>query len=71
MDSNVFKGKWKQVKGETQKQWGKLTNDDMDVIDGERDKLIGKLQERYGYAKDEAEKEYHKWSSTYNSSSTV
>jgi uncharacterized protein YjbJ (UPF0337 family) len=50
LDSNVLKGKWMQIKGETQKQWGKLTNDDLDVIDGERDKLVGKLQERYGYA---------------------
>jgi uncharacterized protein YjbJ (UPF0337 family) len=71
MDANIFKGKWKQLRGETQKQWGKLTNDDMDVIDGEREKLIGKLQERYGYAKDRAEKEYHDWSSTYKSNSTV
>jgi uncharacterized protein YjbJ (UPF0337 family) len=62
MDNNVFKGKWKQMRGEVQKQWGKLTNDDLDVIDGEREKLIGKLQERYGHSKDVAEKEYHDWS---------
>ncbi|MFC4779077.1 CsbD family protein [Paenibacillus sp. GCM10023252] len=67
MDNNVFKGKWKQIKGETQKQWGKLTNDDIDVIDGEREKLIGKLQERYGYAKDRAEQEYTDWSNKHNS----
>ncbi|HEY0826725.1 MAG TPA: CsbD family protein [Bacilli bacterium] len=66
MDENVFKGKWKQVKGEAQKQWGKLTNDDLDVIDGQREKLVGKLQERYGYAKDAAEKEYHDWSERNN-----
>jgi uncharacterized protein YjbJ (UPF0337 family) len=65
LDSNVFKGKWMQVKGEAQKQWGKLTNDDLDVIDGERDKLVGKLQERYGYAKDQAEEEYHNWSNNH------
>jgi uncharacterized protein YjbJ (UPF0337 family) len=65
MDNNVFKGKWKQIKGEAQKQWGKLTNDDLDMIDGEREKLIGKLQERYGYAKDDAEKEYHEWTNTH------
>lgn len=62
MDSNIFKGKWKQIKGEAQKQWGKLSNDDLDVIDGEREKLVGKLQERYGYAKDRAEQEYSDWS---------
>jgi uncharacterized protein YjbJ (UPF0337 family) len=62
MDNNVFKGKWKQMKGEVQKQWGKLTDDDLDVIDGEREKLVGKIQERYGHTKDAAEKEYHDWS---------
>jgi len=65
MDNNVFKGKWKQLKGEAQKQWGKLTDDDMDVINGEKDKLVGKLQERYGHTKDAAEDEYHRWSSSY------
>jgi uncharacterized protein YjbJ (UPF0337 family) len=63
MDNNIFEGKWKQMKGEVQKQWGKLTNDDMDVIDGQREKLIGKLQERYGHTKDAAEKEYSNWES--------
>jgi uncharacterized protein YjbJ (UPF0337 family) len=62
MDSNIFKGKWKQLKGEAQKQWGKLTDDDLDVVDGEREKLVGKLQEKYGYSKDKAETEYNNWS---------
>lgn len=66
MDNNVFKGKWKQVKGEVQKQWGKLTNDDMDMIDGEREKLIGKIQERYGHTKDAAEREYTDWSDAFD-----
>ncbi|AIQ44855.1 hypothetical protein R70723_02260 [Paenibacillus sp. FSL R7-0273] len=61
MDSNVFKGKWLQIKGEAKKQWGQLTDDDLDVIDGEKDKLIGKLQERYGHTKDQAEEEYRNW----------
>ncbi|AIQ33610.1 MULTISPECIES: CsbD family protein [Paenibacillus] len=65
MDNNVFKGKWKQLKGEAKKQWGKLTDDDLDVIDGEKDKLVGKLQERYGHSKDEAEKEYQSWGRSY------
>ncbi|WP_313639499.1 CsbD family protein [Paenibacillus sp. FSL K6-0276] len=65
MDNNVFKGKWKQIKGEAKKQWGKLTDDDLDVIDGEKDKLIGKLQERYGHSKDDAEKEYQSWGRSY------
>lgn len=65
MDNNVFKGKWKQIKGEAKKQWGKLTDDDLDVIDGEKDKLIGKLQERYGHSKDDAEKEYQSWGRSF------
>jgi len=65
MDNNVFKGKWKQIKGEAKKQWGKLTDDDLDVIDGEKDILVGKLQERYGHTKDAAEEEYQSWSRSY------
>lgn len=63
MDKNIFKGNWNQFKGMTKKQWGKLTDDDLDVIDGEKDILIGKLQERYGITKDEAKKQIneHKW----------
>lgn len=65
MDNNVFKGKWNQLKGEAKVQWGKLTDDDLDVIDGEKDKLVGKLQERYGHSKDAAEREYNDWSSRH------
>lgn len=65
MDNNVFKGKWNQLKGEAKVQWGKLTDDDLDVIDGEKDKLVGKLQERYGHTKDAAEREYNDWSSRF------
>lgn len=57
MNLDILKGNWKQFKGEVQKQWGKLTDDDLDVIAGERDKLVGRIQERYGYARDEAEKQ--------------
>ncbi|KUP24511.1 MULTISPECIES: CsbD family protein [unclassified Paenibacillus] len=67
MDSNVFKGKWMQIKGEAKKQWGQLTDDDLDVIDGEKDKLIGKLQERYGHTKDQAEEEYRNWGQSVRS----
>ncbi|MNW14444.1 hypothetical protein D3C71_2126710 [compost metagenome] len=67
MDSNVFKGKWMQIKGEAKKQWGQLTDDDLDVIDGEKDKLIGKLQERYGHTKDKAEEEYRNWGQSVRS----
>ncbi len=57
MNSDQLKGKWKQVKGSVQKQWGKLTGDELDQIDGEREKLVGKLQEKYGMSKEQAEKE--------------
>ena len=49
------------MKGKAKEQWGKLTGDDMTVIEGKRDQLVGKIQERYGYAKDQAEKEVSDW----------
>ena len=61
MNQDVLKGKWMQLKGEVRTQWGKLTNDDLDQIQGNSEKLIGKLQERYGYAKDKAQAEYESW----------
>jgi uncharacterized protein YjbJ (UPF0337 family) len=56
MNSDELQGKWKQLKGSVRQQFGKLTDDDLEVIAGHRDKLIGKLQERYGYAREEAQK---------------
>ncbi|MDX1415810.1 MAG: CsbD family protein [Candidatus Promineifilaceae bacterium] len=57
MNKDILKGNWKQFRGEIQKQWGKLTNDDMDVINGEYDKLVGRMQERYGWDREHAERE--------------
>ena len=57
MNRDQFSGQWKQIKGEAQRMWGKLTNDDLDQVEGNATKLIGRLQERYGYAKEEAEAE--------------
>ncbi len=57
MNWDQVKGKWKQISGQAKQQWGKLTNDDLDVIDGKREELVGKVQERYGVAKAEAEKQ--------------
>ena len=57
MNSTTMKGKWKELKGKVKEKWGKLTNDDLDVIDGKKDQLVGRLQQRYGYAKEQAEKE--------------
>jgi uncharacterized protein YjbJ (UPF0337 family) len=57
MNADVFAGKWKQAKGQVKDWWGKLTDDDLTRVDGNRDKLIGALQERYGYARERAEEE--------------
>jgi len=56
MNWDIIKGKWGEIKGEARKQWGKLTDDDWQEIGGEKDKLLGKLQQRYGWARDEAER---------------
>tara|TARA_R100001039_G_scaffold37428_2_gene35958 strand:- start:3595 stop:3888 length:294 start_codon:yes stop_codon:yes gene_type:complete len=57
MNSDIFSGKWKQLKGSLQSQWGKLTDNDLDRIDGNYDQLIGMVQERYGKDKAQAKKE--------------
>lgn len=61
MNWDQIKGNWKQVKGEAKAQWGKLTDDELAEIDGHREKLVGKVQEAYGIAKDEAEKQVDEW----------
>jgi uncharacterized protein YjbJ (UPF0337 family) len=57
MNWDILKGKWNQMMGQFKSKWGKLTDDDWTVIGGKKDVLVGKLQERYGYKKDQAEKE--------------
>ena len=57
MNNDILAGNWKQFKGNMREQWGKLTDDDLDVAAGRRDQVVGKLQERYGIAKDEAERQ--------------
>jgi len=64
MNWDQIEGKWKQMKGSLKTQWGKLTDDDLDMIAGQRDKLVGKLQERYGYARAEAQREADEWVKT-------
>ena len=61
MNKDEIGGNCKQFKDKAKEQWGKLTDDDMTVIEGKRDQLVGKIQERYGYAKDQAEKEVGDW----------
>ena len=61
MNADRLQGNWKQVKGSVKERWGKLTDDDIDVINGQRDQLIGRIQERYGIAKDEAQTQVDQW----------
>lgn len=64
MDWNRVEGNWKQFKGSAKEKWGKLTDDDLDVVNGKREQLEGKIQERYGYGKDQVKKELDDWSKT-------
>ncbi|MBR3370614.1 MAG: CsbD family protein [Rhodobacteraceae bacterium] len=63
MNWDIVEGKWKQFTGSAKENWGKLTDDDLDQAAGKRDKLVGKVQEKYGVARDEAEKQVDAWSS--------
>ncbi len=57
MNEDRLKGSWKQIKGRLKERWGRLTDDDLDIIAGRRDQLLGRIQERHGIAKDEAERQ--------------
>jgi uncharacterized protein YjbJ (UPF0337 family) len=61
MDWDRVAGNWKQLTGRIKEKWGKLTDDDLTAINGRREQLEGKLQERYGYAKEKAQKEIDDW----------
>lgn len=61
MDWDRIQGNWKQFTGKVKEQWGKLTDDDLMQINGSREKLEGKIQERYGYSKDKAREELDRW----------
>jgi uncharacterized protein YjbJ (UPF0337 family) len=65
MNWDVVEGNWKQVKGKVKQQWGKLTNDQLDMVSGKRDQLVGKIQECYGIARDEAERQVTDWEAQY------
>jgi uncharacterized protein YjbJ (UPF0337 family) len=61
MDWNRMEGNWKQFSGRVKEKWGKLTDDDLDVINGRREQLEGKIQERYGIAKDQVRRDVDDW----------
>ena len=65
MNNDILAGNWKQFKGNMLEQWGKLTDDDLDMVAGRRDQIVGKLQERYGFAKDEAERQIKDFEDRY------
>jgi uncharacterized protein YjbJ (UPF0337 family) len=61
MNWDRIEGSWKQFKGQAQQQWGKLTNDELDQVEGRREELVGRIQEKYGIARDEAERQVRDW----------
>jgi uncharacterized protein YjbJ (UPF0337 family) len=71
MNSDQLQGKWKQVKGSVKERWGKLTDDDIDVINGKHDQLVGKIQEKYGIARDAAQKQVDEWNAVESEQSDM
>ncbi|MBW9063770.1 CsbD family protein [Rhizobium herbae] len=65
MNWDMIEGKWNEYRGKAQAQWGKLTNDDLDMIAGHRKELAGRIQVRYGIAKEEAERQIDEWASRH------
>lgn len=65
MNKDIIEGKWQQIKGDVQKQWGKLTDDDVDKVGGDANKLAGLIQERYGKTREEVEEEIESWQKQY------
>lgn len=61
MNWDQVEGGWKKIRGKVREQWGKLTDDDLDVVAGKRDQLIGMIQQKYGQTKDEVEKQVTEW----------
>jgi uncharacterized protein YjbJ (UPF0337 family) len=65
MNWDQIAGQWTQFKGHAKEQWGKLTDDDLDIIEGKRDQLVGRVRERYGIEKEEAERQVEDGSRRY------
>jgi len=67
MNRDILSGQWKQLRGEVKKQWGKLTDDELDQAEGQFDIVAGKIQERYGYTRDRAERDLDTFLNDYTS----
>jgi len=63
MNKDILAGKWKEMKGRVKEQWGKLTDDDLTRLEGDQEQLAGRIQERYGVAKEEAERQVREFRS--------
>jgi uncharacterized protein YjbJ (UPF0337 family) len=61
MNQDIFEGRWQQLKGKVREKWGQLTDNDFTMIAGKKDQLVGRVQERYGLAREEAEREVDDW----------
>jgi len=61
MNEDIFKGKWKEIKGSVKTKWGNLTDDDITKVEGQSEKLVGILQKKYGYSKNKAQEEYNQF----------
>ncbi len=66
MNWDVIEGNWKRLKGKVQQQWGKLTDDDLKLVEGKQSELAGRLQERYGYTKEQAQSEIENWAKKHS-----
>lgn len=66
MNSDILKGKWKQLVGSAKTQWGKLTDDELDQVEGGKDRLAGLIQEKYGVTKDEANRQIDDWAKKHD-----
>src|SRR6185369_16411486 len=70
MNTDTIKGKWNQLKGDLKSKWGQITDDEFTQIGGDKDKLIGKIQEKYGRTRDEVSREVHEFLSRHSGGTT-
>ena len=66
MNQDIFEGKWKEMRGQVKEWWGKLTDDDLDRVEGKAEQLVGLIQQKYGYTKERAQEEYDRRVKEYN-----